>query len=217
MEKFHANLKDLKEMTISMAKYAFAMLRDGMEALKERDIKKAHETHERRHKLQDFDSQIEEQSLKLLTLYQPVAGDLRLIGSILKINSYLNRIGRYGKDIAQVAMEFEQMEHFKKLVSLTTMTDIIEEMFNRVLNAFKNHDVSEISPEKMEDLDNQLDEFRYSVFRECISYMMENPRLITPGSHYIMVARYLERCGDHICRFAEKIHYIVLGKFSEIR
>jgi phosphate transport system protein len=95
------------------------------------------------------------------------------------------------------------------------MNEIVCKMINDAFIAFKTGDLTLIKD--FSERDNDVDELRYSVFRECISYMMENPANITICTHYIMVARYLERCGDHACDMAEEIHYMVIGQRIELK
>jgi len=130
------------------------------------------------------------------------------------MNTYLTRIGRYGKDIAKVTDEMGNRPHFKKLVSIPHMSELVGKMIDDALAAFEKEDISLLKDFK--DRDDTIDELRYSIFRECLTYMMEDQKVITPGIYYIMVARYLERCGDHACKIAEKIHYMVTGEHVEI-
>ncbi|MGF3585462.1 MAG: phosphate signaling complex PhoU family protein, partial [Thermoplasmatota archaeon] len=102
----------------------------------------------------------------------------------------------------------------KKLVSIPHMAEIVNGMINDVLYAFETGDISKFND--FIDREKTVDELRYSIFRECLSYMMEDPRVITRCTYYIMVARYLERCGDHACKIAEKIVYMVTGQRVEI-
>jgi phosphate transport system protein len=87
-------------------------------------------------------------------------------------------------------------------------------MIDDALLAFKNQDISYIADFK--EREDTIDAMRYSIYREGISYMMENPKYITRCTQYILIARYLERCGDHACKMAEKIHYMVTGEHKEI-
>ena len=95
------------------------------------------------------------------------------------------------------------------------MNELVCKMINDAFNAFNTGDVSLLKG--FTERDNDVDELRYSVFRECISYMMEDPKNITICTNYILVARYLERCGDHACDMAEEIHYMVAGKRIELK
>ena len=84
-------------------------------------------------------------------------------------------------------------------------------------DALESFDKSEIKKLKnFVKRDNEIDQLRWSIFRESVSYMMEDPKNITTCAHIIMIARYLERCGDHACKVAEKVHYMVTGKHIEI-
>jgi phosphate transport system protein len=190
------------------------MLLDAVESLKERDVDLADEVLGRKDELYDLDHTIEEQTLKVLTLYQPMARDMRNLACILKMITYLTRIGRYGYDIAKVTKELADKPHVKKLVDIPAMAKVVSGMIDDVLEAYKTDDLSKIK--NLADRDDILDEERYSIFRECLTYMMEDPKTITRCAHYIMVSRYLERCGDHACKIAEKVHYKVEGVHIEI-
>jgi phosphate transport system protein len=88
-------------------------------------------------------------------------------------------------------------------------------MIRDALRAFKEDDISHI--EDIAERDDQVDAIWDTVFRECLTYMMEDPKNITPCTHYIMVSRHLERCGDHACKISEKVHYKVTGEHIEIK
>jgi phosphate transport system protein len=161
-----------------------------------------------------MDDEIEAQTFRLIALYQPMARDLRVIACVLKMITYLTRIGRYGKDIAKIAQELSDKPHIKKLVSLPYMSDIVCSMINDALVAFETNDISKFN-DFIEREDN-VDGLRYSILRECLSYMMEDPKVIKRCTNYMMIARYLERCADHACKMAEKIYYMVTGDRVEI-
>ena len=213
-EKFQKALNELKVALEEMGHHARDMLLDGVESLKERNTDLANEVLDRKDRLYYFDNHIEEKTLKVLTLYQPMAKDLRFLGGILKMITYFTRIGRYGYDIAKVTLEIKDMPHVKKLIDIPNMAKMAASMIDDDLEAFRtgNTDLLKDFTER----DDFLDEERYSIFRECLTYMMEDPRTITRCTHYVMVARYLERCGDHACKIAEKINYIETGEFVEI-
>lgn len=214
VEKFHDELKQAKKDVDAMGHLAKDMLSKSVEALKELDKEKAEWVISQKTKLADMDDKIEDKTLRLITLYQPMASDMRQIACILKMITYINRIGRYGKDIAKLVFEFEKEGHVKKLVSLPHMSGIVTGMINDALYAFETGDISKFND--FIDKETTVDELRYSIFRECLSYMMEDPKVITRCTHYIIIARYLERCGDHACKIAEKIIYMVTGQRVEI-
>ncbi|MBN1803330.1 MAG: phosphate signaling complex protein PhoU [Candidatus Lokiarchaeota archaeon] len=210
----HDDIRVLKKDVLSMGNLALEMLGDSMNALISKDLKLAKSIEKRKSKIREYDEDIENRSLHLLTLYHPMAKDLRRVATILKIITYLTRIGRYGKDIAKVVEELAKIPSPEVPVNLKHMWEHVQIMITKVLVAFDKSQIQDIKD--LEARDNEVDELRWSIFRECVAIMMENPKFITTYAHYLMVARYLERCGDHACKMAEKIHYMVTGEHVEI-
>ena len=215
VEKFHEELKKLKKEVVEMGNLAKEMLSNAVEALKDRNKEAASQVIEKKKKIADMDERIEQDALRLIALYQPMARDMRKIACVLKMITYLTRVGRYGKDIAKVAIELADQPHIARLVEIPHMADMVCSMIEDALKAFENEDVSLIKD--FEERDSEIDALRYSIFRECITYMMEDAKNITRCMHYAMVARYLERCADHACKMAEKINYMVTGERKEIK
>jgi phosphate transport system protein len=213
-EKFHEELNLLKKEVEKMGELAKDMLEKSVQSLKNQDAELAKQVISRCSELREMDQKIEEEALRLIALYQPMASDLRLIATILKMITYITRIGRYGNDIAKIAIELSNEPHIARLVSLPQMSALVCSMIDDALLAFKNNDITHI--ENFQEREDTIDAMRYSIYREGISYMMENPKYITRCTQYIFVGRYLERCGDHACKMAEKIHYMVTGEHKEI-
>jgi phosphate transport system protein len=218
VEKFHEELAELKYDVMRMGLFAGNMLSKAIEALKKRDTKLAEFVLSQKIQLGEMDDEIEAKALQLLMLYQPMAIDVRTVACSLKLITYLTRIGRYGKDIANIAivLEKEPTNGVLKLIKIPQMGELTEQMIDDALNAFYTDDLSLIAVENFNERDDDLDSLRYSIFRECVSYMIEDPRKIHVCTQYIMVGRYLERCGDHACKMAEKVHYMVTGKRVDI-
>ncbi len=215
VEKFHNELDKLKKDVLKMGHFSTSMMCDAVESLKKLNIKKAEEVNTKKKKLAKMNIDLEEEALRLIALYQPMAKDMRTIACCLKMTTDLNRIGRYGKDIAKVTKEIYPGPHIKKIISIPQMNNIVCKMVHDALTVFTTGDLSLIKD--FSERDNDVDALRYSVFRECISYMMEDPKNITICTNYILVARYLERCGDHACNMAEQIHYMVTGKRIDLK
>jgi len=213
-EKFHDELTKLKLSVEEMGELAKEMLEKSVIALRTQDTELAQKVMSHCQELMQMDQQIEEDALRLIALHQPMASDMRLVATILKMITYITRIGRYGKDIAKVAIELSEEPHITKLVSLPQMSGLVCSMIDDALLAFESKDISHISD--FQEREDTIDAMRYSIYREGISYMMENPKYITRCTQYILIARYLERCGDHACKMAEKIHYMVTGEHKEI-
>jgi phosphate transport system protein len=215
VEKFHIQLEKLTENVVEMSNLAIAMLSTAVDSLKNLDLQKAEWVIPKKKELATMNVSLEEEALQLIALYQPMARDMRTIACCLKMIVDLNRIGRYGKDIAKVTTEIYPGPHIKKIITIPHMNDIVCKMINDARTAFITGDLSLIKD--FSERDSDVDSLRYSVYRECVSYMMENPANITICTQYILVARYLERCGDHACDMAEEIYYMNTGKRIELK
>lgn len=214
-EKFHEELKDLQREFCEYGILSTSMLKDAFEALKSGDVDLAADVNARKKILSARSDYFDEQLLTLIALQQPMAQDLRAITCTLRMNTAFYRIGRYGKDIAILVPDFAASGHLGRMLNLPYMADLVFSMIDDTLEAYRLGTVSPLSD--FSERDDRVDDLRYSVFREGITYMMEDPRNIGRCMDYVMIARYLERCGDHCCSMAEKIHYMVTGEKVEIR
>ncbi len=160
--------------------------------------------------LYDLNIDIEKRCLEIIALQSPVAKDLRAIGTYLKVITDFDRIGRYAKDIAEVTGHASNMAHFKPLVSIPHMAKMAEDMVDLSVKAFLERDTG--PTEKVFELEDRVDSLYDEIFREVITYMMEDSKKITPGINYMLVARYLERIGDHACNISERVIYMVTGE-----
>lgn len=214
--ELHREIIGLKQDVLDMGRLALNMLEGSIKSLNTHDFELANELLHEKHKLHEYDVQIEEKTLRLIALYQPMAIDLRRLACILKTITYLTRIGRYGKDIANVVhRDLSERNNYRTLINLQHVFEHVKEMITLVLDAFDKEDISYIND--FGERDTEVDKLRWAIFRECITYMMEDAKCITPCAHFIMFARYLERCGDHACKIAEKVHYMVTGDHIEIK
>ncbi|MBW3581793.1 MAG: phosphate signaling complex protein PhoU [Euryarchaeota archaeon] len=210
-DQFQDQISDLSERVTDMWGHAKGMLEDGVRAFETLDLGLAEEVDERKERLADLDEEIEMQALRLLALQQPIAGDLRRIGATLKLITYINRIGRYGRDIGNVVKAWpEGQPHVMDLVDLPVMAEVVDRMVAIVLDAFRAEKAPDL--EELTRLEDRCDAMRRQVWRVCLSYMAQDPRNIEACAHYMMVARYLERCGDNVCKMAEKTVYAFAGK-----
>lgn len=213
-EKFHDELKALRGDFLEYGRFAADMLKDAFRALKEGDTTLADSVLQRKKHLAELSDHFDERLLTLIVLYQPMAKDLRVIACTLKMNGALFRIGRYGKDIALLVPAFAASGHLGRMLNLPHMAEIVFSMVDDALRAYEEGDIAPIAT--FAERDDCVDDLRYSVFREGVTYMMEDPKNIERCMDYVMVARYLERCGDHCCAMAEKVHYMVTGERIEI-
>jgi len=214
-EKFHAELNNLKQDTAEMAKFGRNMLRTAVDALVQQDVQLAESVVAKKEEIHGMEVKIEENCYQLIALYQPMAKDMRVIACTLKVATASMRIGRYGKVIAKIVREISDKPHIANLMSIPHMADLVIEMVDDAVRAYESEDITQISEFSVRD--DTIDALRHSIFREGITYMMEDPKNIPRCTHYIMVARYLERCADHACKIAENVHYMQTGERIEIK
>jgi phosphate transport system protein len=213
-EKFHAELSEVKKNTREMAAFGRSMLQDSIDALIRQDQELASSVVARKGRIHEMETDLEEQCYRLIALYQPMARDMRVIACTLKVITASMRIGRYGKVIAKIVMEISDKPHITHMMSIPHMAELVMSVID---DAIRLYDTEETVPvAEFSARDDTIDALRHSIFREGISHMMEDPRNITLMTHYIMVARYLERCADHACKIAENVHYMETGERVEI-
>lgn len=214
-DRFHAELERMKENSLTMGYLAEDMLRKSVLALEKRDTDLVEWIKSQKKDLGNQNDRIEEEIYSIIALYQPVAKDMRTVACSLRMISASERIGRYGKDIANIVAAIADQPPIGRLVGIPHMADLVLDMIDDALKAYEKEDLSLIQDHS--ERDDVIDALRHSIFRECITYMMEDPKTITRCTNYVMIARYLERCGDHSCKMAEKIHYMVTGERVEIK
>jgi phosphate transport system protein len=214
-EKFHTELQNLRKDTLGMARVGRDMLRSSVDALIRQDPGLAESVISRKGDIHDREVKMEEQCYHLIALNQPMAKDMRFIACTLKVINASLRIGRYGKTIAKIAKELSDRPHIANLMSIPHMADLVIDMVDDAIAAYESDNL--ILIEGFSARDDTIDALRHSIFREGITYMMEDPKNISRCTHYIMVARYLERCADHACKIAENVHYMETGERIEIK
>ena len=138
-----------------------------------------------------------------------MASDLREIVSALKIASDLERIGDYAANIAKRSLALAQLPAVRPAGAIPRMGRLVQEIMKEVLDAFIERDVDKAVAARRRD--EELDDLYTSLFREVLTYMMEDPRNITPCTHLLFIAKNLERIGDHATNIAETIHFLVIG------
>jgi phosphate transport system protein len=213
-EKFHTELKNLKTETLEMAHLGRFMLRTAVDALIRQDRELAATVVARKEDIHTMEVRLEERCYQLIALNQPMAKDMRVIACTLKVITASLRIGRYGKVIANIAKKISDQPHIANLMTIPHMADLVIEMIDDAIEAYEKDTIAEISDFSARD--DTIDSLRQSIFREGITYMMEDPKSITRCTNYILVARYLERCADHACKIAENVHYMNTGERIEI-
>ena len=204
---FHQELNHLKEELLKMAGLAEQAIANAIDALVKRDTSLAEKTIHEDEAINEIELEIDELSLKLLALHQPLAADLRFITSAMRINIELERIGDLAVNIAERALSLNQEPQLKPYIDLPRMAEITKNMVKEVLDSFVsgNADLARAVCER----DDQVDDLNDQVFRELLSYMLVDPKTITRAVHLIIVSKHLERIADHATNIAEGIIFMV--------
>ncbi len=207
---FHLRLEEIEARVVAMAGLAKENVLQGVASLMALDGALAAKVRARGETLNRMDVEIERDLLDLLALNQPVAKDLRAIGASLKIITYIDRIGRYGYDIANAAIALEGKDAVPRPPSFPHMAQKATSMLDEAMQSYREHDADRARRVRPED--EEVDALDDQVFRQCITYMMEDARAIGPCSHYILVSRHLERVADNACKIAEKALYMITAE-----
>jgi len=214
-EKFHTELDRLKQDTTEMVQFARDMLSESLNALFDQDSTKALQVDSKKKHIRDVTITLEDRTYQLIALYQPMAKDMRVIACTLKMITAAERIGRYGKNIANMVKHLVDQPDFTQQPPLQHMAEQVLGMIDDVIVAYETENLEAIKD--FSSRDDTVDALWHSIFRETLTFMIENPKTITRSTYYIMVARYLERSGDHACKMAENIHYMITGERIEIK
>src|SRR6185369_3442231 len=147
---------------------------------------------------------------KLLALYQPMATDLRSIVAAVKINTDLERVGDLAVNIAEAGRRYTTHPPVKKLIDIPRMASIAQAMLRDALDAFVRRDLA--LAQSVLNEDDRLDTLKTQIFRELLTYMLQDPTTIEPALDLILVSRHLERIGDHATNIAEDVIFIVSAR-----
>jgi len=207
---FHEELEALKQTLLAMGGLVEDQIRRVMRALVERDDALAREVIDRDRRVNAYDVEVDEKCVELLALHQPAASDLRFITTAMKIVTDLERIGDQAVNIAQRALELNREPQLKPYIDLPRMADKAGVMVKESLDAFVNRDATLARRVCAED--DQVDALKEQVFRELLTFMMEDARTIPRAIHLILISRFLERVADHATNIAEMVVYLVEGK-----
>jgi phosphate transport system protein len=207
---FDEELKDLKEKLLRMAGLAEDSIAKAVRALKERDEALIRQVFEQEEKTNLIEIEIDEVCLRLLALRQPMAGDLRFITSAMKIGSELERIGDQAVNIAERTVELLKVPLLKPLIDIPRMAGLAQAMVVDSINAFVNRD-AELA-RQICARDDEVDQINHQIFRELLTYMMEDQATIPRAVDLILIGRHLERIADHATNISEDVIYLVKGK-----
>ncbi len=211
---FHRQLRDIQNEVILMGRMVEKAILQSVNALKERDLELAHQIIKDDDKIDKKRFAIEEKCIQLIATQQPMASDLRTIISILSILSEVERIGDHADGIARIVIMIGDEPPLKPLIDIPRMAEKTADMLNRTLEAMIKHDSETARQIALED--DEIDNLYDQIFRELISFMLEDPKTITRATRLIWVGHNLERSADRVTNICERIVYMVTGKMEEI-
>ncbi len=209
VKSFDVELGRLNDTLMTMGKMALDQFIIATEALAERDDSKASQVVSQDHRIDALEHEAQNQTVRLLALRQPVAADLRQIVAALKISSELERIGDYAANVAKRTLVLNQHQAVPTVDGIVNLAERVQGMLETMMVAYAESDVDKAVEVWTED--EAVDKMYTSLFRELLTYMMEDPRTITSCTHLMFMAKNIERIGDHITNMAEVLYYLVKG------
>lgn len=211
VSSYEEQLTSLDNKIVKMGGLAEDLLGDAMESVERRDPKLAESTIRNDAAIDRLEHEVEEQAIEMIALRQPMALDLRQIMTAIRISSDLERIGDLAKNIAKRSLAVSGEKHPKALiVGLKHTAEMAMVQLKDVLDAYIERDAEKAL--KVWYKDEEIDAMYNSLFREFLTYMMEDPRNIGMCTHFLFCAKNLERIGDHCTNIAEMVHYLVHGE-----
>ena len=212
-QEYDGELRKIREQLLLMGAKVEEMTVGGVKSLLERDSELARQTIEMDNEVNKLEVDIDELCLRVLAKRQPVASDLRAITTAMKMVTDLERIGDLGVNICERVIELNEVPPLKPYVDLPHMAQAAQEMVRSALDAFVNHDAEQAR--LVIEKDQVVDSYYGQIFREVLTYMMEDARNIYRATKIQSITKYLERIGDHATNLAEMVVFMV--KATDIR
>ncbi len=207
---FQDDLDTLKQRLLAMGGLAEERVREAIRGITDRDPAALHAVLAGDEPINDLHIEIDDRCFKLLALHQPMAADLRIIVAAVKINTDLERVGDLAVNIAEAGKRYLQHPPVKPLIDIPRMGDIAQSMLREALDAFVRRDIALAEAVLAED--DVVDALKTQIFRELLTYMLQDPATIEPALDLILISRHLERIGDHATNVAEDVIFILSAR-----
>lgn len=211
---FSGALSELRDLVLQMGTFVEDMLSRAMQSLVTQDVELAAEVRRSDDVADGLDLKIEACCTRLLALQQPLARDLRAVIAAVRMSSDLERIGDYAKDIAKVTLRLSGAPYYKPLEDLPRMARQAGEMIRLAIRCFVDRDLE--LARRVAEMDKAVDALWSSLRDELIAAMGREPSLVLQATHLLLVARYLERVGDHTVNVVERVAYQETGKVGHL-
>ena len=209
-QEFDSELQELKNKLLTMGGMVEAMVADSLTALVTRDSRLAEEVQRRDRDVDRLEMEADELAMRIIALRQPAAKDLRLIVAALKISTDLERMGDLSVNIAERVVELNTEPQLKPYIDLPRMVDQVRAMTRDALDCFVTGDAERAR--KVLAADQEVDDLNVQIFRELLTYMLEDNKTISRATRLIFIAKYLERLADHATNVAEEVIFAAQGR-----
>ncbi|MBM3585795.1 MAG: phosphate signaling complex protein PhoU [Alphaproteobacteria bacterium] len=209
VKSYDEALGRLTRDVLAMGGLVESQLASAVQALVRRDGELAAQVIANDQRIDELEIRIDEQVTRILALRQPMAGDLRLVKTALKMSSDLERMGDLAANTAKRSLALTQADPVALRAAIARMADVVQAMIKDVLDAFAQRDADKAIAVRQRD--TEVDEIYNGVFRALLTYMMEDQAHITPCTHLLFIAKNIERIGDHTTNVAEMVAYLVKG------
>ncbi len=209
VRSYDEDLRKLRDLTARMGGLAERQVADATRALVRRDTTLAAEVVSRDAQIDALEREIEAFSISVLALRQPMAADLRVVIAAMKASNDIERIGDYAANAAKRAIVLASLPSIGSLNGFERMAQLVQENLKAAMDAFVQDDAD--AARRVWEADEPVDAIYNGIFRELLTFMMEDPRNISAATHMLFIAKNIERIGDHTTNIAERIFYAVRG------
>ena len=207
---FQEELEALQARLLEMGGLAEERVRAAVQGLMSRDVALIDKVLYGDEPVNELHIEVDKRCFKLLALYQPMATDLRAIVAAVKINTDLERVGDLAVNIAEAAKRYAVHPPVKKLIDIPRMADVAQAMLRDALDSFVRRDTA--LAQRVLNEDDILDSLKTHIFRELLTYMLQDPGTVEPSLDLILISRHLERIGDHATNIAEDVIFMVSAR-----
>lgn len=211
---YENQLQELRDLVVAMASMVDKAIARSMESLRVQNVALAKEVRKGDKAINQMQRQGENMAITLLATQGPMARDLRLVASTMTILSNLERMGDYASGIAKIVIETSNEELLKPLVDLPRMSEIAREMLDESITAYIEQDADRAR--RVAIRDDDADDLYDQIFRELLTYMMEDPQVIARATHLLWAAHNVERIADRVTNICERVVYTATGELEEL-
>lgn len=215
-KRYLEELDKLNRTVVKMGEIATSLINDSVISLANKDAALADKVLKEAEKVDDYELRVEEMCVQLIARQQPMADDLRAITSYMRIIGDFDRVSDLASNIAKITKQTLDRPLVKPLIDIPRMSKITQEMVKCAMDSLDQGKALDCV-EHLSEKDNEVDALWYQIYRELISMMIENPKIISDATNLLLVARYLERMADHACNIGSRLIYMFTGERRKIQ